>query len=210
MLKLPGNAPKYMREVIAALNSQMLRREPFLIGVRKDNSDVYVRFLAAYAAPWVQVHIQTDESGEGGSAYDPSNYKSSTLVDCRTEQLQEISTPDISPANYYIWLIPVQYDAADNKILYDGQGGRPDNMVYVEKPSILTSSDTAQWLDISLNDFDDSTYLYYGGLDDVGAWQINRYPYSDLADRKEADISNNSGYSTLASAWTARGSLTYA
>lgn len=208
-LKLPPQAPAYLREFAAVMNSQMLRREPIVVGTRTDGVNLYVRFLAAYAAPWVQVHIQTDQAGEGGTSYNSSNYKSSTLVDCREDLLQEISTPDITPGNYYIWLIPVQYDGSDKKVLYDGEGGNPDNMVFVEKPAILSEASTAVWLDISENDFDDATYLYYGGLDYLGAWQINRYPYADLADRDEATIANNSSYSTLAAAWAARSSLTY-
>lgn len=68
--------------------------------------------------------------------------------------------------------------------------------------------------EIQLTDSFDATYYFYGG--DVGPdWQIHRYNHISPANPlymipQIAELSNNSGYATLAAAWAARTTLNYA
>lgn len=155
------------REIRAILNAVLLRREPIVLGVRNDGANLHIRFRAALNTPWVQFHVQTDTSGEGGSSYDPDNYKSTTLVDCRSNRLQDVSTGDIPPDRHYIWLIPVQEDGEDNKILFDGEGVNPDNMVFVDdRPPNVQASVTRQTTTYTVLASD---YVIFGNTDG-GAW----------------------------------------
>ena len=51
-------------------------------------------------------------------------------------------------------------------------------------------------------------YIYKGGLNGT-AWQINRYDRNNNTARVAATVSNNSGTTTLADAWTNRTTLNY-
>lgn len=137
MLKRPPSGDPYLTYLVGALEGFFARREPLVVGLRFDGTDLQLRFRAALAAPWVEVHVQSSASGEGGSAYDPSNYHTSEVVDCRSELLQDytVSAPTIG-VRYTIWLIPIQHDGLGNQALYDGQGGRPDNMAYADSGMI--------------------------------------------------------------------------
>jgi hypothetical protein len=131
-LRIPTNASPPLVELIAVVNTMMLRREPQIVGYREDGGTLYVRFLAAFAAPWVQVHVQSTESGKGGlDAYDPDNYVSTTLVDCRSNRLQDISVSMTEGYRYVVFLVPVQYDGETTKVLFDGENGVEDNMASV-------------------------------------------------------------------------------
>jgi hypothetical protein len=89
------------------------------------------QFTASLSALWVEVHVQSTATGKGGLEYDPDDYVSTTLIDCRTNRYQT-QTIKIDPAyRYAVFLIPVQYDGAGLKILYDGQGGRPNAIAVV-------------------------------------------------------------------------------
>ena len=62
----------------------------------------------------------------GGLDYNPSDYVSTALVDCRANRYQTQTIP-VDPAyRYAVFLIPVQYDGAGAKVLFDGQDGRPN------------------------------------------------------------------------------------
>ena len=118
-------------------------------------------------APWVQFHVQTDASGEGGASYDPDNYKSSTEIDCRDGLLQDVSTGDIPPDRHYIWLVPKQEDGEDNKILYNGEGVNEDNMVFIDvQPPNVQASVTRQTTTYTILASD---YVIFGNTDSA-AW----------------------------------------
>jgi hypothetical protein len=130
MLRPPPGASPFILQLVATINSELLRREPILMGWINDATDINIRFRAALVTPWVQVHVQTDQAGEGGADYDTTNYKSSTEIDCRAERVQDVTIPFSSGVKYYVWLVPKQQDGADTKVMYDGEGGRPDNKVF--------------------------------------------------------------------------------
>ncbi|KKK92554.1 hypothetical protein LCGC14_2701780, partial [marine sediment metagenome] len=71
-------------------------------------------------------------AGAGGSAYDPDNYTSSTEVDCRAARVQDASVADLPYGRYWIYLVPIQYDASGTKILYNGVSPNPDAMSFID------------------------------------------------------------------------------
>lgn len=125
-----GLTPTFITQLRASLN----RKSPLLLGSVLDGTTWRVRFLAN--TPWVQAHVQSTESGEGGMTYDPVNFRSSTQVDCRATEIQDITITGVASAeSYAVFLIPVEYDAAGTKVLYNGQGGRADLMARFVIPS---------------------------------------------------------------------------
>jgi len=120
MLKLPRDGNPELVEWARILNSELLRREPRILGDVYDCLKWYVRWLAPYSCGWVQVHLQSTAAGEGDLTYDADNYTSSTLVDCRQERMQDFEASLDLDYSYSLFLIPVQYDGEGNKILYDG------------------------------------------------------------------------------------------
>jgi len=133
MVRLPvGTTDPYLTELIATINAEFLRREPLIVGWLYDGTDLHVRFRAALATPWVQVHVQSTQGGEGGATYDTTNYTSTTETDCRSDRLQDVTVTSLLTGRYFVFLVPVQYDAAGTKILYDGEGGNPDNMAFMD------------------------------------------------------------------------------
>jgi hypothetical protein len=129
MLQLPRGADPFTVRLVRLLNEELLRREPMVLGFRQDATKVYVRYRAPLSAPWVQVHVQSTQAGEGGTtAYDASNYTSTTEVDCRAARVQDVEVVFVAASTYAVFLIPVQYDGAGTKVLYNGVGGLPDNM----------------------------------------------------------------------------------
>jgi hypothetical protein len=132
MLRSPPDGNPYLTQLVGLLNAEFMRREPTVVGFWQDATKIYVRFRAALATSWVQVHVQSTQAGEGGTtAYDDTNYTSTTEVDCRADRLQDIDVTFVAASTYVVFLIPVQDDGAGTKVLYDGQGGRPDNMAAV-------------------------------------------------------------------------------
>lgn len=126
--RLPTEA--YLTDLVTALAVDHERREPRIIGLRYDGADIHLRFLAR--TPWVQVHVQSTVGGEGGSDYDDTDFTSSEEVDCQESVLQDYVIEGITPGHTYtIYLIPVEKDTTGT-ILFDGEGGRPDNKVFVE------------------------------------------------------------------------------
>ncbi len=132
MFKLPPSGDPYLTYLVTLLNAEFVRKEPTLVGWRHDATNLHIRFRAPIWVSWVQVHIQTTNAGEGQGTYDAANYASSTEVDCRADRLQDVSIVDQPYQRFYVWLIPVEYDASATKVLYDGQGGRPDYMSFVD------------------------------------------------------------------------------
>lgn len=131
MLRQPPGSPAWFAEVTAILNEESLRREPLILGWRDDGSNLHLRFRSALSTGWVQVHVQSTDADGGGPDYNPAQYVSSTLYECRATRLQDVVVPDLPSGWYTIYLVPVQFDAVGTKILFDGQSGRPDNMAFI-------------------------------------------------------------------------------
>jgi hypothetical protein len=125
----PGNDP-WLRELAMLFNEEVGRREPTAIGWRHDGTLWHLRFRAPLNSLWVQVHVQGSGSGGGGIvAYDPDNFVSSTEVDCRENRLQDVEIPD---GRHLVFLIPVNYDGAGTKVVFDGEDGRQDFATFVD------------------------------------------------------------------------------
>ena len=105
-----------------ALNTLLTIQNPRLAGTRWNGTSHIVRFIAR--TPWVQAHIQSTVTGAGGIvSYDAVNFTTSTLVDCRESRQQDVSFVPAVSESYIVFLIPVAYDGADTKILFDGVDG---------------------------------------------------------------------------------------
>lgn len=137
-IRNPAESRAWPGEVAALVNEELLRREPAILGLRNDGVNWYLRFRAAFSALWVQVHIQGTGVGQGGSTYNPAQFVSSTLSDCRSNRVQDVTITRSGPL--WVFLIPVQYDGVATKILYDGQSGRPDNMVFLSLDDVAAGS----------------------------------------------------------------------
>jgi len=99
------------------------------VGLVYDGSNLLLRFRAPYSVGWVQVHVQTNATG--GMTYTSATSVSSTLVDCRANRLQDQTIAVTAGLRYAIFLVPVQYDGAGTKVMYNGEGGRPDAVASV-------------------------------------------------------------------------------
>jgi len=132
MLRRPPSGDPYLTYLVEILNAELFRKEPTILGFRDDGTTLHVRFRAALATPWVQVHVQSTQAGEGGGTYSTTLFTSSTEVDCRANRIQDRTITRVGGVTFYVWLIPVQYDAAGTKVLYNGVGGVSDGMAYLE------------------------------------------------------------------------------
>lgn len=116
-------------ETRAVINYLVLLRPSQILSWRWDGTNLNLRFLAPYGVPWVQVQVQNTGAGNGGLTYDPVHFVSSTRVDCRSNRQQDVQIAAPSTTlEYAVFLVPVMLDAAGTYVLYDGQGGRPDNI----------------------------------------------------------------------------------
>lgn len=107
------------------------QREAHIVGSRLSGTTWTVRFVAALSTPYVQVHVQSTATGEGGiAAYDDTNYTSSTEVDCRASRLQTVTVTVTASEDYVVFMVPKQVSGDGTKILYNGEGGRPDSMTF--------------------------------------------------------------------------------
>ena len=131
MLRRPPNNDAYLVYLVGVLNAELSRKEPTVVGLVYTGTNLLLRFRAAYTAPWVQVHVQSNGVGGGGMTYDSTTYVSTALVDCRADRLQDRTIAVTPGTRYAVFLVPVQYDGAGLKVMYDGEGGRPDNMASV-------------------------------------------------------------------------------
>jgi len=91
MLRPPPNGDPYLTEMVKILNAELARIEPAIVGLLYDGIVIRLRFRAASNALFVRVHVQSSAEGEGGGTFDPVNYKSSTLVDCRANRVQDVT-----------------------------------------------------------------------------------------------------------------------
>ena len=132
MLPRPPANDRYLTKVVGVLNSVLDQREIEILGVVDDGTNWNIRYRATLAAPFVQVHVQSSAAGEGGETYDAGNYTSTTVVDCRAELLQDLALTLLVADTYTVFFIPVQYDAAGTKVLYDGVAA-DDRMVFVSQ-----------------------------------------------------------------------------
>jgi len=128
----PPSGDSYLRQLAALVNVGLARKEPELLGLSHSGTNLYVRFRARPAAPWIVRHLQSTLAGEGGATYDAVNYASSVEVDCRATPLQSATLVVTPGETYYLWLIPVQYDGAGTRILFDGVAVTEDAMIFAE------------------------------------------------------------------------------
>jgi hypothetical protein len=126
----PRTADLYLVQIAKLMNAELLRREAVLLGWRHDGVTLHLRLRASAATPWVQVHVQAFNTD--GSAYNAASFRSSTEVDCRLTRVQDVTITDLPADRHVVYLIPVQYDGAGAKVLYDGVGGNPDNMTFTD------------------------------------------------------------------------------
>jgi hypothetical protein len=153
---VPGLQPE-IGQLRGILNHSLLRRGIDVLGVKLDGTTLSLRFRAPYSVPWVQVHVQSTAAGKGGMTYDAANYVSTTEVDCRSDRVQDITVSSMTLSDQYIvFLIPVQYDGAGTKILYDGAGGRPDDKSFV---ATLTLTEISGFLTATGGAFSDDIYF---------------------------------------------------
>lgn len=76
------------------------------MGIKDIGTSMLVRFMASRATKYVQVHLQSDATGAGGSTYDAVNFVSSTEVDCRVNRLQEVTIVRNGTDQFCVFLIP--------------------------------------------------------------------------------------------------------
>lgn len=133
-IQAPPDADLWTLRHLELLRQGLGRMEPVLTGLRYDTGYFYLRFMAALGCPWVQVHIQSagTASDVGGPAYDSANAQYSEEIDCRQARVHEVKVPLLGAGRYVAFLVPVVYDGAGNKILLDGQSGRPDYIAHYD------------------------------------------------------------------------------
>jgi hypothetical protein len=131
-LPSPPNGDPYLSRLVAMLRADWEPMIVYLLGWRHDGTDLHLRFRPGVAVQWVQVHIQSSETGDGGATYDPDASVSSTEVDCRETRVQDVSVPDLRAGRYWVWLIPVAKDEGGNTVLFDGEDDRPDYMSFLD------------------------------------------------------------------------------
>lgn len=121
MLRIPSVSDPTLSAWARIVNTELSLLEPVIVGFRQDSTKIYIRCQAPLAAPWLQIHVQSSQAGEGNtSAYNATTYKSSTEVDCRATRLQDVEVTFVAGSTYVVFVIPVQYDGAGTKVLYDG------------------------------------------------------------------------------------------
>lgn len=131
LLRAPPTGDPWLMELALILNAELMEREPQIIGSRHDGTNLHLRVKTSINVSWLQIHIQSTESGKGGPTYDASNYVSSTLTDCRASRVVDVSVPDLPAGRYVIWAIPVDYNTSGTKILFDGVSA-DDKMAFAD------------------------------------------------------------------------------
>jgi len=131
MIPAPPSGDAYLARLAGILNAELSRKEPTIVGLVYDGTNLLLRFRAPYGVGWVQCQVQSSAVGGGGMTYDPATYASTALVDCRADRLQDRTIAVTAGLRYAVFLVPVQYDGAGTKVMYDGAGGRPDAMASV-------------------------------------------------------------------------------
>ena len=133
MIGLPLKTDPFVAAMLGQVNAELNRKEPTLVGISDDGTELTVRFRAPYGVGWVLVHLQSSEVASGGFTYNTSTYVSETLIDCRANRLQDFTCAVSSGVGYMVFLIPVQYDGAGVQVRYDGFNGAQDAMGIVSR-----------------------------------------------------------------------------
>jgi hypothetical protein len=104
------------------------------VGVKSNGNDRDVRFWASALTTFVQVHVQSDDTGAGGADYDATNFVSSTRVDCRMSRQQDVTITVDGTHTYWLFLIPVQEHppGSGNFNVFDGVSHIDDFMTWVD------------------------------------------------------------------------------
>lgn len=132
---LAGATDPIVNAMVRILNVHFDEQHHVLVLGHKDTgtgTDVSVRFLASRVTEYVQVHVQSDAAGNGGAAYDASNYVSSSRTDCREDRQQDVTISRNGTDRYYLFLIPtfLQGDRS-TYTKFDGVDG-DDRMAFVD------------------------------------------------------------------------------
>jgi len=139
--RLGAAAPQYDRLLRLLEGAWDFQQRVKVLGVKDaDSASVTIRSLASQATDFVQLHVQTDAAGEGGSTYDTVNYTSTARVDCRAARQQDHVVANDQAGNTYVWLIPVFLEGDQTTYTkYDGVDG-DDHMASVTIPSVADGS----------------------------------------------------------------------
>ena len=131
LLRAPPSGDPWLMELVLVLNAELMERQPQIVGWRHDGTNLHLRVKTAINVSWLQIHVQSTESGKGGPTYDASNFVSSTLRDCRADRVVDVSVPDLPAGRYVIWAIPVDYNTDGTKILFNGVSA-DDKMAFAD------------------------------------------------------------------------------
>lgn len=131
-LPAPPSGDPYLSRLVAMLRADWEPMIVYPLGWRHDGTDLHLRYRPGVAVQYVQVHVQSSETGKGGASYDPDASVSSTLVDCRETRVQDTTIADLAYGRYWVWLIPVAKDDGGNTVLFDGEGDGPDCMSFID------------------------------------------------------------------------------
>ncbi len=126
-------APQYDRGLQLLEQGWDFQQRVEILGVTGiGTGSVTVRSKNSEATVFLQLHIQTDQAGEGGATYSASTFRSSVRVDCRAARQQDHPVTRDLGETVYVWIIPVflQGDQTTYTI-YDGVDGE-DRMVFIE------------------------------------------------------------------------------
>ncbi len=206
LLRLPRDGDPHLTEWARILNEGLARREPLILSAIYDCSKWYVRYLAPYSCTWVQEHLQSTD--DGGYLYDPDNYTSSTLIDCRTERMKDFEAAMDAAFGYSLFLIPVQYDGEGNKILYDGVSAE-DRMVGITnccnppfdkvfmfdmfKVNTITEADTNNGIDIESAHIEDGV----GTFTEIDVTQAYKANGTQVIGNQGAAVADAAGGATI-------------
>lgn len=95
------------------------------------NETVTIRSVCSRATLFLQLHIQTDASGEGGSAYDAVNFRASTRVDCRADRQQDHTITRNGVDRVWVYVIPVFQERDGSFTKFDGVDAA-DQMSFID------------------------------------------------------------------------------
>lgn len=122
-------------ELITALSEHFDENQRVqALGVRAPDgagTTVELRFLAAPACAFVQVHVQHDGAGGGGASYNSGTFVSTDRIDCRTARQQDRSIARNGTDHYYVWLVPVWAETDASYTKFDGTD-ESDQMAFVD------------------------------------------------------------------------------
>ena len=126
MIGLPLKTDPFLAAMLGQINAELNRKEPLIIGASYVGSNLVMRYRAPFGVGWIQAQVQS--SVTGGMTYDPVTFVSSVEVDCRADRMQTLTVAMTAGVSYAVFLVPVQYDGAGTKVLYNGVSSNPDAM----------------------------------------------------------------------------------